>query len=83
MEDFRQQKIKFSVLEHYSELAEKCLKVLENNPETISDEKIKQYINNDVIRRILVARDYDADRALEMWTKWFVIIRFYHIGMEA
>jgi hypothetical protein len=73
MENLTDEQIKYCVFEHYSEIAERCLKVIESHPEEIPTEKIKQYINNDVIRRILVARDYDVDKAIEMWKKWLVI----------
>ena len=32
----------------------------------------RYYINDDCIKRILLARDNNEDKALEVWKKWIV-----------
>jgi hypothetical protein len=62
----------YQVVEHYEELAAKCYKILNSHPEEVPNDKVSQYINNDCLKRILIARDYNIDKSVEMWQKWFV-----------
>jgi hypothetical protein len=62
----------YSVFQHYDGIADKCYQVIQNHQEEVPVMKIKDYINNDVIRRILIARNYEEDKAVDMWKKWFV-----------
>jgi hypothetical protein len=72
MENFTDEEIIYSVLQHYEGIAEKCYDIVQGHPEQVPVKKIKEYINNDVIRRILIAREYNEEKAVEMWKKWFV-----------
>jgi hypothetical protein len=79
MENFTAKELVYEVYEHYDEIAKKCYKIIQEHSEQVSITKIKDYINNDVIKRILIARQYEENKAVEMWKKWFV--SFYNIGM--
>jgi hypothetical protein len=72
------------IISEYKKLAAKCYDHIENNKlviinnninikiKEIEEDKLTYYINNDVLKRFMIARNNEEKVAFEMWKNWLV-----------